>query len=265
MIGLDDSTPFGRPGLLEGKIEDIFAEGAFIVVVNAEFKKLEHRKIGTAFEINGNRGVVLGQAKASASGLFGIQTLYTTCNRAITFIPSMRLMTSFLVESKGSADIPFRKQQIASLGYQALTDDESMRRISHFHMYRTGLGLNVMIMTLASLIAGPSISGQTFYTFILENLEKFGGLKAIGAKGKELAYLILFQAMFTALIGYGMGVGLAALIMAAARLRMPDHAAQVMYTHLLVAFIIVIIIAALSRYVGVRRVIRIGPFDIFRG
>ena len=28
--------------------------------------------------------------------------------------------------------------------------------------------------------------GQTFYTFMLENLEKFGALKAIGAKGREL-------------------------------------------------------------------------------
>jgi hypothetical protein len=57
-------------------------------------------------------------------------------------------------------------------------------------------------------IVGLSISGQTFYTFILENLEKFGALKAIGAKGRELVYMILFMATFTALTGYGLGVGL---------------------------------------------------------
>jgi hypothetical protein len=44
----------------------------------------------------------------------------------------------------------------------------------------------VELMTIISFIVGLSISGQTFYTFILENLDKFGALKAIVAKGREL-------------------------------------------------------------------------------
>ena len=44
----------------------------------------------------------------------------------------------------------------------------------------------MLLMTVISFIVGLSISGQTFYTFILENLEKFGALKAIGAKSHEL-------------------------------------------------------------------------------
>ncbi len=97
VIGLDDSTLFGRPELLEGKIEDIYAENAFIVVKDAEFRKLENPKIGTEFEINDNRGVVVGIAKVASSGLFGIPTLYTTYNRAITYIPSTRFTTSYIL------------------------------------------------------------------------------------------------------------------------------------------------------------------------
>jgi hypothetical protein len=52
-------------------------------------------------------------------------------------------------------------------------------------------------MTAISFIVGLSISGQTFYTFVLENLEKFGALKAIGAKGRELVAMIFFQAGLT--------------------------------------------------------------------
>ena len=63
---------------------------------------------------------------------------------------------------------------------------------------------------MISFIVGLSISGQTFYTFILENLEKFGALKAIGTKSSELIATIFFQAAFTALTGYGLGVGLCA-------------------------------------------------------
>jgi len=266
VVGLDDSTLFGRPELIEGKIEDIFAENAFIVVDDAEINKLENPKIGTEFEINDNRGVVVGLAKANSSGLFGVPTLYTTYNRAITYIPSTRFTTSFiLIEPKKSTDIPYIKDQVRKLGYEALTDDEFMQKISDFYKYKTGLGINVLIMTVISFIVGLSISGQTFYTFILENLEKFGALKAIGAKGSELVSMILFQATFTALLGYGLGVGLAALMIMAAKLRLPDYAAMITYLNLGIAFIMVVIIAGISSYIGVRKVIRIEPFDIFRG
>ena len=266
VVGLDDSTLFGRPELIEGKIEDIFAENAFIVVEDAEFRKLENPKIGTEFEINDNRGVVVGLAKANSSGLFGVPTLYTTYKRAITYIPSTRFTTSFiLIEPKKSSDIPYIKAQVQKLGYEALTDDEFMQKISNFYKYQTGLGINVLIMTVISFIVGLSISGQTFYTFILENLEKFGALKAIGAKGSELVSMILFQATFTALLGYGLGVGLASLMIMTAKLRLPDYAAQITYMNLGIAFIMVVIIAGISSYIGVRKVIRIEPFDIFRG
>ncbi len=120
-------------------------------------------------------------------------------------------------------------------------------------------------MTVISFIVGLSISGQTFYTFILENLDKFGALKAIGAKGKELIYMILFQATFTALTGYGLGIGLASLLIALAKLRLPSYAARLTYSNLGFAFIMVLIIAGVSSYIGVRKVIKIEPFDIFRG
>lgn len=266
VIGLDDSTLFGRPELIAGKIEDIYAENGFIVVDDAEFTKLGNPKIGTEFELNDNRGVVVGLAKANSSGLFGVPTLYTTYNRAITYIPSSRFTTSFiLIEPKMTGDIPYIKQQVRKLGYEALTDDEFMQKIANFYKYQTGLGVNVLIMTVISFIVGLSISGQTFYTFILENLDKFGALKAIGAKGNELVAMILFQATFTAFLGYGLGTGLAALMIMVAKLRLPDYAAQITYINLGIAFVMVVIIAGISSYIGVRKVIRIEPFDIFRG
>ncbi len=265
VMGLDDSTLFGRPELLAGKIEDIFAENAFVVVQDAEFAKLENPIIGTEFEINDHRGVVVGLAKVNTSGLFGVPTLYTTFSRAITYIPSTRFTAAYiLIEPKGSGDLSYIKQQVQKLGYEALTKDEFIQKISNFYKYNTGLGINVLLMTIISFIVGLSISGQTFYTFILENLEKFGALKAIGAKGRELITMILFQATFTALTAYGLGVGLATTLIVVARLRLPDYAAQITYGNLGLAFVMVLIIAGVSSYIGIRKVIRIEPFDIFR-
>jgi len=266
VVGLDDTSLFGRPQLLQGKIENIYAENAFIVVKDPEFPKLGNPRLGTEFEVNDHRGVIVGIAQVASSGLFGVPTLYTTYERALQYLPNPRFTISYvLVEPKSPADVSHIKEQVQALGYLALTKDEFVSRITAFYMYQTGVGMNILIMTIMSFVVGLSISGQTFYTFVLENLEKFGALKAMGAKSRELILMILFQASFTALTGYGLGIGLSALMITLARLRLPDYAAIITYWNLGIAFVMVVIIAAVSSYFGVRKVLRIEPFDIFRG
>jgi len=266
VIGLDDTSLFGRPALIEGKIDNIYAENGFIAVKDAEFPKLKNPHIGSELELNDHRGVIVGIAKVTTSGLYGIPTLYTTYERAIQYIPNPRYTISYvLVEPKSTSDIPRIKQQVEALGYLARTKEEFMQRTAHFFIYETGGGTNILIMTAISFIVGLSISGQTFYAFILENLERFGALKAIGTKSRDLVGMILFQATFTALTGYGLGVGLCALLIWLARLRLPIYAAMITYSNLALAFGMVLVIAGVSSYVAVRRVLRIEPFDIFRG
>lgn len=266
VIGLDDTSLFGRPQLVQGNIQDIYAENGFIVVRDAEFYKLENPKLGTEFEINDHRALIVGIAQVDSGGLFGVPTLYTTYSRATQYLPPTRFRTSYiLLELKDEADISTIKENIRRLGYLALTKDEFIQRISNFYKYQTGVGTNILLMTVMSFIVGLAISGQTFYTFILENLEKFGALKAIGAKGNELVYMILFQATFTALTGYGLGVGLCALLITLAKIRLPSYASTITFTNLALAFGMVIIIAGISSYIGIRKVLRIEPFDIFRG
>jgi putative ABC transport system permease protein len=198
--------------------------------------------------------------------LFGTPTLYTTYNRAIQYIPSMRFTSCYiLVEPKTESDIAAIKQAVNQLGYLALTNNEFQQGISDYLKYQTGIGTNTLLMTVISFIVGLSISGQTFYTFILENLQNFGALKAMGAKGRDLIYMILFQAAFTSLAGYGLGVGLSTLLIAAAKWRLPEYASRVTFANLGLAFLLVLIIASVSSYAGVRRVLKVEPFDIFRG
>jgi putative ABC transport system permease protein len=265
VLGLDDTSLFGRPRLLQGQIEDLYGENAFVVLQDPEYRKLGNPGLGAEFAINDHRGVVVGLAKAASAGLFGVPTLYTTYSRVLQYLPTPRFTISYvLVEPKSPADVPRIKQQVQALGYLALTKEEFIDRISDFYKYQTGVGTNILIMTVMSFIVGLSVSGQTFYTFVLENLERFGALKAIGTRSRDLVLMILFQAGFTALTGYGLGIGLCALLITAAKLRLPSYAATITYWNLAAAFVMVLIIAAVSSYMGVRKVLRIEPFEIFR-
>ena len=266
VLGLDDASLVGRPELIQGRIEDIFADNGFIVVKDDEYHKLENPTLGTTFEINDHRAVVIGLAKVTSSTLFGIPTLYTTFTRAIQYIPSTRFTIAYiLVEPKSTQDIARIKAEVAKAGYLALTAQEFQQRVSTYYKYQTGLGTNILIMTLTSFLVGLSICAQTFYTFVLENLAKFGALKAIGAKSYELIAMILFQTLFTGLSGYGLGVGLSSLLIGFAKQRVPNYAADITFFNLGMAFFMVLVISGVSSFIAVRKVIKVEPFDIFRG
>jgi putative ABC transport system permease protein len=266
VLGLDDSSLVGLPQLMEGKAADIFADNGFIVAKDSEYYKLDDPKLGTTFEINDNRAVIVGLAQVTSSTLFGIPTLYTTFSRAIQYIPSPRFTIAYiLVEPKSEDDISNIKKEVARAGYQALTNDEFQKLVSNYYKYQTGVGTNILIMTLTSFLVGLSICGQTFYTFVLENLSKFGALKAIGAKSYELIAMIMFQTLFTGLTGYGLGVGLSSLLIGIARQRISNYAADITFFNLGLAFVMVLIISGVSSFIAVRKVIKVEPFDIFRG
>lgn len=266
VIGLDETSLLGRPEVTKGNIENIWAENGFIAIDDADFPKLGAAHIGSEFELNDHRGVIVGIAKVPASSLFGLPTLYTTFERAVQYIPNPRSTISYVVVQPTSAgDVAGIKRQTQALGYLALTKEDFIQRTTEFYVYHTGMGMNILIMTIVSFIVGLSISGQTFYTFILENLERFGALKAIGTKNRELIGMILFQASFASFVGYGLGTGLCTAVIYLARIRLPEYFAMITYTTVVLPFVMALIITAVSSYIGVRRVLRVEPFDIFRG
>lgn len=266
IIGLDDATLFGRPKIIEGNINAIYNSDAFILIKDSDAQKLQDPHVGTIFEVNDHRGEIVALAKSSVGELFGSPTLYTLYSRAIQFLPGTRYTMSFvLLEPKSSKDIVHIKEEIKKLGYMGLTQQEFIDKNTNYYMYRTGIGTNVLIMTFISFLVGLSIAGQTFYTFVLENIEKFGALKAMGAKNRELIHMILFQAVIVGFLGFGFGVLLSSLLIALAKFRLPNYAPVITLGTMFFSLFLVLVIISFSSYIGIRRVIKIEPFEIFRG
>ena len=64
---------------------------------------------------------------------------------------------------------------------------------------------------------------------------------------------------------YGLGIGLVTLTITIARSSMPNYASTITLWNLELAFGMVVLIAGISSYFGVRKVLKIEPFDIFSG
>lgn len=111
-------------------------------------------------------------------------------------------------------------------------------------------------------IIGLGVSGQTLYTFVLENTRHLGALKAMGASNLTLAAMILTQAGIVGFVGFGLGVG----VMSAFFSILPEGRAPMilLWQIPVTVFCAITLICMLSAVLSLWRVATIEPAIVFR-
>ena len=165
-------------------------------------------------------------------------------------------------ESKVAPEVVAKRiQRDTKLGAQ--TSDQFTWMTINYYLRYTGIPINFGITALLGFFVGTAIAGQTFYNFTLENLKQFGALKAMGATNIRIVGMILLQAMVVGLLGYGLGVGLAALF---GVLTKGGELAFYTYWRILpITGGAIVAICILSSLLSIRRVIVLEPAIVFRG
>lgn len=222
LIGVDDATLIGGPPkMIEGKIQDLrFPDAVIVNKVGAETKLASPGKskdiiplrIGDVMELNDNRAYVAGICTTSRT--FQSQpVIYTTYNRAVSFTPKQRDLLSFvLVRANPGEDLEKLCQRITEqTGLAAYTSWGFEKLTMLYYVKNTGILINFGVAIILGFIIGIAIAGQTFFNFTIDNLPYFGTFKAMGADNSVLIRMILLQALFVSLIGWGIGIGAAAL------------------------------------------------------
>jgi putative ABC transport system permease protein len=223
VVGLDDPTLIGGPAtMVEGRLENLRRAESVIVDQWGAAGKLARRRpdgslaplrVGDVLELNDHRAVVVGIC--SVSRTFQSQpVIYTTYSRATMFAPRERKLLSFVqVKAKPGVDpgvLCDRIKRATGLAAYTRTGFEDLT-VSYFMKY-TGIPINFGIAVVLGFVVGTAIAGMTFYSFTIENLRHFGALKAMGATNGRLLQMIVLQAVVVGSIGYGLGVGGAALM-----------------------------------------------------
>ncbi len=273
VIGLDDSTLIGGPAtMIEGKLEDLHKSDSVIVDIEGANGKLAKilpngeripLKIGDTLELNDNRAVVVGIAKTTRT--FQSQpVVYTAYSRAVTYAPRERKLLSFvLVKAKPGVDINELTGRITkATGLAAYTREQFKSVTIRYYLKYTGIPINFGTAVLLGFIIGAAIAGQTFYNFTLDNLKQFGVLKAMGATNGQLLRMILLQALTVGSIGYGLGVGAAAIF--GYMLRDSVLAFMLPYQLLVLSGAGVTFICVFAALISIRKVMKLEPAIVFK-
>ena len=282
VLGLDDATLVGAPReVILGSLADLRQPDAVIIDENG-YRYLwpnEPFAVGRELEMNDHRAVIVGICKASDT----FQTFpifYCRYHQAIRYVPQERkVMSAILVGVEPGVDHeevclriteqtrlkPMKPGKPSRPGLKALTRDEFIRSTLMYFVRRTGIVVNFGITVSLGFLVGCAVAGQTFYTFTLENLNQFGSLKAMGVTNLRIVGMVLTQAFVVGLLGYGLGVGAAALfgkLMAAVGSRL---AFFMPWQVLAATAAAVALIVALSSLVSVYKVLVLEPAVVFRG
>jgi putative ABC transport system permease protein len=268
VLGLDDATLVGAPReVVLGSLANLRQPDGVMIDLEG-YKYLwpdEPLRLGRVLEMNDRRAVIVGICKASDT----FQTFpifYCRYHQALQYVPQeRRVMSAVLVQVKPGADPRAVCQRIEErTGLQALTRQQFIWSTIVYFMRRTGIIINFSITVGLGFIVGCAIAGQTFYTFTLENLNQFGSLKAMGLSNRRIVGMVLFQALVVGLLGYGLGVGLAALF----GTFVPQFTRLAFYMPWQVLAITagaVAVIVTLSSLLSIRKVLVLEPAVVFRG
>ncbi len=224
VIGLDDSTLVGGPPVMAvGTVADLRLADSVIVDEAAANGKLAKPgptpaspktplRIGDILELNDNRAVVVGIARTTRT--FQSQpVVYTTYSRAMRFAPRERKLLSFiLAKAQPGADLSVVAKRInQQTGLVAYTRSQFKSVTIRYFMKNTGIPINFGIAVGLGFLVGVAIVGQTFYSFITDNMRYLGILKAMGASNGLLFIMIILQTMLVGALGSSIGMGLASL------------------------------------------------------
>ncbi|MFM7083809.1 MAG: ABC transporter permease [Hyphomicrobium sp.] len=142
-----------------------------------------------------------------------------------------------------------------------LTQEEFRKKSQNYWLFQTGAGAALIAGALLGLIVGVVIVAQTLYSSTKDHINEFATLRALGAGAKYIVKVILFQAIISGLIGYGLGMSLASFVI----WRAQDSKLGVIMTPSLAMTLFAItmgmcIFAAVSAII---KVIRIDPAVVF--
>jgi putative ABC transport system permease protein len=270
LIGVDDASLIGLPlNLKMGTAEDLRQPDSIIVNVQG-FKRLfpgQELGIGGTFELNDKRAKIVGLVNSKP--LFGIGTVaFTRFSNINDFARSARNNLNLILVGVSPENDPeiVAKNIEASTGLQALTRAAFVSKSIDYVVSSTSIVPSFGIVVFLGLIVGAVIVFLTLSLFIRDNLKQLGALRAIGVGNATIIQMVLCQAAFIGILGYGIGIGLTAIIIEAIATNAPDL--STMYLPMVViagSAIIVALFVTLAALISVRKVLRMDPATAFRG
>ncbi len=279
-IGVDDATLSGAPkpanllripesaivdsGGTEGKLQtpiykkDMWSyDGSHL---NAPTRKLRY---GDTMLINSKRVVVAGVSH-TIPRFPPRPLLYTTASNFKRLVPGEKRYITFIMvrPTKNITPNKLAKRIAKQTGLKAITSDEFKKETVLWYMINSEDVGDMVNMVILAMLVGFGVTGVMLYMFTYENIKQYAVLKAMGASTKQLSDMIFTQVFISAIIGSGIGVGIAAIL--AHMVSSATFPFRMMWFAPLIGFLGVIIVSMTAAFISLRPIKKMEPGIVFK-
>jgi len=263
LVGSDWNTGGLRPwNVVDGSVEELAAPKA-VAIDRTYYGDLDVEGLGDSAEINGMT-VNVGAVTHGIRSFTTLPYVFTTLGRAQTMLGAKKWQGSYaLISLKPGADEEKVQKEIqARLPDAEVLKRETFRsRSINYWLFNTAAGSGLIAGTALALIVGIVIVAQTLYASTKDHLNEFATLRALGASSGYIIQVILLQALFSAVVGYALGMAVTLGIFKLAE----DTTLNVVMTPglALLLFVVTIGMCMLAAISAIFKVIRIDPAGVF--
>jgi putative ABC transport system permease protein len=267
VIGFHPGSGLGEPwNVVQGSLADLKQEDS-VVVDELYREKLGVQKIGDRVEIGDHRARVAGFTR----GIRSFTTspfVYATFKSSLDYTnpSSSENSTAYILVKAGAGVSPKELQErlrARLADVDVYTTAEFSRKTRFYWMFTTGAGLAVLTAALMGLIVGVAVVAQTIYAATMDHIREYGTLKAMGATNGYLYRVLIEQAVWSAVLGYG-----AAMIVAYFIVRASEKGGAVILMPWLMSIgmlFLAVVMCVAAALVSINKVTRIDPAMVFRG
>ena len=263
VVGTDpDDNGLSAWNIVEGSGGDIYKPNG-VIVDRAYMEGMQLARLGDGGEINGQRANVV----AITNNIRSFTTLpyvFTTLQRARDYIRAAPNQSGFvIVRVKPGSDVQAVKADLQKSirDVDVLTNQEFADRSINHWLFATGAGAALIAGAILGLIVGVVVVAQTLYASTKDHLNEFATLRALGASAGYIHRVILMQALLAAVIGFGIGILEALVIVWATK----DTQLTILLTPAVILglFLITLSMCIVSAISAIIKVTRIDPAMVF--
>lgn len=267
IIGFRPGSGLGEPwNISEGHVDDAKQEDA-VLVDDLYKEKLGVSRIGDRVEIGRRRARIVGFTHGIRSFTTSpfVYTAFKNSENYTNPVSKEGDLSYILVKAApGTTPGELRKRLSERVtDVDIYTREEFSERTRFYWMFTTGAGLAVLTAALMGLIVGVAVVAQTIYAATMDHIREYGTLKAMGATNRYLYRVLIEQAVWSAVLGYGLAMVVAHFVVQASEsggavILMPLS----MKIGMLFLAVLMCIAAAL---VSINKVTRLDPAMVFKG
>ena len=259
LVGYEPDTPFGAPWDI-GAGREIAADDE--ILLDTWLAQRADIEVGDRIEVLGRNFHVVGLTRETTSWMSPY--IFVSLEAATNALHLNNVVSYHLLRLSTTGDLD---QAIAAIetslsGVDALTPEQVAAADRRVLATVMDTPLNVMIFIGA--VIGVAVMGLTAYTAVVDGRREYGVLKAVGATGRHLTWLVLRETAYRAVFGFLLGVGLAYLFAALIMTVWPQFTIVIRPATVVQAGPLALLMTVVASWLPVRRLHGIDPTLVFK-